>query len=47
MQFKCNFCERIIDIRLWGQPKIVCYCGAKYTREVHVTVKEGHDPTPH
>lgn len=37
-QFKCNFCERLIPYRLFGQETITCYCGAKYTKQVTVQI---------
>lgn len=40
MNFKCNHCERVIDHRLFGDPEIKCYCGARYTKTVIVEVKE-------
>lgn len=39
MNFKCNFCERRIDFRCWGEPEIKCVCGAKYIKTVTVEVK--------
>lgn len=39
-KFKCNYCEREIPLSLWGNPTIVCYCGAKYHKQLTLTVTE-------
>lgn len=35
MNFKCNFCERPITVRQYGDDVITCKCGAVY-RKQHV-----------
>lgn len=39
-KFKCNHCEKPIPYRLFGDDTIKCSCGARYTKEVTVTIKE-------
>ena len=38
MRFKCNFCETVIPVRLYGDPVIKCGCGAVYRRQHSVEV---------
>jgi len=43
MRFQCNHCHRLIDVCLWGEPEIRCYCGARYTKYHIVEVREKVD----
>ncbi len=43
VKFTCNFCQRIIKFRYFGEPKITCVCGAKYTKVVSVEVTQDED----
>jgi hypothetical protein len=36
--FKCNFCDRKIEVKHFDDPQIICACGAKYTKTVTVTI---------
>ena len=38
MKFKCNFCEKEIPVRMYGDEKIRCSCGAIYTKKKYVEV---------
>ena len=40
MKFKCNHCDRSISHQYFGDPEIKCYCGARYTKTLTVTIKD-------
>jgi hypothetical protein len=38
MDFKCNFCSKLMPVRLYGEDVIKCTCGAVYHKQTIVTL---------
>ena len=44
MQFKCNFCEKIVPARQYGAEVLKCTCGAVYRKRHTIEVILEEEP---